>query len=98
MTIKHSIIHQITRTTDSSEIQIKYSDDENSKEGADVSLFTQFKQSVQRSAQRQYGWFDPEQTDNPLPGWLKKFSSQELGFTTLTKKTNGATKTLRTGN
>jgi nucleoid-associated protein len=86
MSIKHCIIHAISKRTPEQSIELALRDQENSNEGAGVSLFTQLKQSLQRSATRQYGLFDPEQTDNPLPGWLAKFEQQELGFVSVTQK------------
>ncbi|TQV85396.1 nucleoid-associated protein [Aliikangiella coralliicola] len=86
MSIKHCIIHSLKRPTEGGEISLKLRDAENTPEGPIVSLFTQLKQSFQRSAQRQYGLFDPEQSDNPLPGWLKQYESESMGFTTVTKK------------
>lgn len=86
MSIKHCIIHSIKRTTEGGDISLKLRDSENTPEGPIVSLFTQLKQSFQRSAVRQYGLFDPEQGDNPLPGWLKQYESESMGFATVTKK------------
>ena len=86
MSIKHCIIHSLKRTVESGEISVNFRDNENTPEGPIVSLFTQLKQSFQRSATRQYGLFDPEQGDNPLPGWLKQLESESMGFTTVTKK------------
>jgi nucleoid-associated protein len=86
MSIKHCIIHSLSKSTSESNIETVFRDQENDNEGAGVSLFTQLKQSLQRSATRQYGLFDPEQSDNPLPALLAKFEQQELGFVTLTQK------------
>jgi len=86
MTIKHCIIHQISSSADAKSIEITLRDQENPTEGAGISLFMQLKQSLQRSATRQYGLFDAEQGDNPLPGWLGKFKQDELGFVSVTKK------------
>jgi len=88
MTIKHCIIHGISSSDDHGNLKIslKLRDEENPTEGASVSLFTQLKQALQRSATRQYGYFDPEQSDNPLPSWLDKLTKQELGFVSVTKK------------
>jgi len=88
MTIKHCIIHGISSSDDNGKqkIELNFRNEENSNEGSSVSLFTQLKQSLQRSASRQYGQFDPEQSDNPLPSWLDKFNKQELGFLSVSKK------------
>jgi len=86
MSIKHCIIHSIKRTAEGGDVNINLRDVENTPEGPIVSLFTQLKQSFQRSAMRQYGLFDPEQGDNPLPGWLKQYESESMGFASVTKK------------
>ena len=86
MSIKHCIIHSLSKSTSESNIEAVFRDQENDNEGAGVSLFTQLKHSLQRSATRQYGLFDPEQSDNPLPALLAKYEQQELGFVTLTQK------------
>lgn len=85
MSIKNCIIHSLKRTQEGGEISVKTRDAENTPEGPIVSLFTQLRQSFQRSATRQYGLFDPEQGDNPLPGWLKQLESESMAFTTVTK-------------
>jgi nucleoid-associated protein len=86
MTIKHCIIHAIASSEDNQDISLDLRDEENPNEGPIISLFTQLKQSLQRSATRQYGLFDPEQSDNPLASWLTKFKQQELGFVSVSKK------------
>lgn len=86
MSIKHCIVHQITSDANGKGINAQFRKNENLPEGSLVSLFTQLKQALQRSATRQYGCFDGEQTDNPLPGLLQKFIADELGFQSLTEK------------
>ncbi len=86
MSIKHCIIHRLERTNSDQKVNLQTRAEENPSEGAIVSLFTQLKQSLQRSATRQYGLFDVNQTDNPLPGWLDKFQKDELGFVSTCKK------------
>ena len=86
MSIKHCILHGLSQTQDSKEISLNLRETENESEGPIVSLFTQLKQSLQRSATRQYGQFDPEQTDNPLVGWLSKYNTDEIGFLSVTQK------------
>ncbi|WP_444996985.1 nucleoid-associated protein [Aliikangiella sp. IMCC44359] len=85
MSIKNCIIHSLKRVGESGEINLKTRESENTPEGPIVSLFTQLKQSFQRSAQRQYGLFDPEQGDNPLPGWLKQYENESMGFVSVSK-------------
>ncbi len=86
MSIKHCIIHSISKSSPDQDVKINLRNQENSNEGPAVSLFLQLKQALQRSATRQYGLFDPEQGDNPLPGWLSKFQQQEMGFVSVTQK------------
>ncbi len=86
MSIKNCIIHSLKRTTESGEVKINTRDVENPAEGPVVSLFTQLKQNFQRSTQRQYGMFDPEQGDNPLPGWLKQYENESMAFSTVSTK------------
>ncbi|MET1254413.1 nucleoid-associated protein [Aliikangiella maris] len=86
MSIKNSIIHALKRTVDGGEISIQTRETEIPPEGPIVSLFTQLKQSFQRSAQRQYGLFDPQQSDNPLPGWLKQYEKESMSFLNVSKK------------
>jgi nucleoid-associated protein len=86
MSIKHCIIHSLKRSQESGDISLNLRESENTPEGPIVSLFTQMRQSYQRSAVRQYGLFDPEQSDNPVPAWLKQMQSESMGFATVTKK------------
>ncbi len=86
MSIKNCIIHSLKRTVDGGEISLKKREAENPAEGPIVSLFTQLRHNFQRSAQRQYGLFDPEQGDNPLPGWLKQLNSESMSFTSVSQK------------
>jgi nucleoid-associated protein len=85
MSIKHCIIHAISKKSVDQEVTIQLRNEENSNESPAVSLFTQLKQALQRSATRQYGLFDPEIGDNPLPAWLAKFEQQEMGFLSVTQ-------------
>ncbi len=86
MSIKHCIIHSLKRQSEGSEIETNLRQQENLPEGPIVSLFTQLKQGFQRSATRQYGLFDPEMGDNPMPGWLKQLESESMGFATVSQK------------
>jgi len=86
MSIKNCIIHSLSRTEDGGKIKQELRDSELAAEGPVVSLFTQLRQNFQRSAQRQYGMFDPEQGDNPLPGWLKQLQTESMTFTSVTKQ------------
>jgi len=84
MSIKHCIIHGLKSSANNQTVELHLREEELAPEDAVVSLFTQLKQSLQRSATRQYGLFDPEQTDNPMPSWLAKFEKEELGFVSAT--------------
>ena len=72
MTLKHCIIHQIERPVPGAELTTTVRDTENNSAGPAYSLFEQLKQSYQRSSQKQYGYFDSELSDNPVPGWLQE--------------------------
>ena len=88
MPINQAIIHHLCRNRDKSDIKTQLRTDINIAEGPMVSLFTQLKQAFQRSATRQYGLFDPEQTDNPLPGWLKQLTAENMSFLNVCEKTS----------
>ncbi|PWK43619.1 nucleoid-associated protein [Pleionea mediterranea] len=84
MTIKHCSIHKLQRSKPGSEAKIQLRPDEVNAEGPIVSLFEQLKLTFQRSTQKQYGLFDPEQSDNPLPALLKNHESDSISFSSLT--------------
>jgi len=86
MSIKHCIVHRLNRHSIEEKVSLNTRNEENPSQDAIVSLFTQLKQSLQRSATRQYGLFDVDQTDNPIPGWLSKLQNDELGFVSASKK------------
>ena len=86
MSIRHCIIHGLKSSASNQTVELQLREEELAPEDAVVSLFTQLKQSLQRSATRQYGLFDSEQTDNPMPSWLAKFEKEELGFVSATTK------------
>ena len=86
MTLKHCIIHHIERTASGGDIVINVREHENSCSGPAYSLFEQLKQSYQRSAQKQYGHFDKDLSDNPMAGWLKDFQSGKSSFPTITQR------------
>jgi nucleoid-associated protein len=71
MTLKHCIIHHIERSAPGGDVLTELRDQENNCAGPAYSLFEQLKQSFQRSSQKQYGHFDKDLAENPLPGWLK---------------------------
>jgi len=80
MPLTQAAIHHLQRKSAGDAVQCQTRDALNNTEDAVVSLFSQLRQSFQRSANRQYGLFDPEMGDNPLPGWLKSLQSETLGF------------------
>jgi len=86
MSIKHCVVQQLYRNNREEKVTTNTRDEENPNQGAIVSLFTQLKQALQRSATRQYGSFDINQTDNPIPAWLAKFRDEEIGFVSISKK------------
>jgi nucleoid-associated protein len=84
MTIKHCSIHKIQRNKPGGEVSLQLRPNELKSEGPVVSLFEQLKLSFQRNTQKEYGLFNPQQSDNPLPALLQKTLSQSLGFSSLT--------------
>ncbi len=72
MSLKHCIIHHLERTVPGADLSSSLREKENSCSGPAYSLFEQLKQSFQRSSQKQYGHFDRDLDDNPVPGWLKE--------------------------
>lgn len=80
MTLKHCIIHHIERQLPGADVVTTLREQENSCSGAAYSLFEQCKQSYQRSSQKQYGYFDREISDNPLPGWLRDQRQAKSSF------------------
>lgn len=83
MTLKHCIIHQIERKAPGNDILISNRDQENSSTGPIHSLIEQLKQSYQRSSQKQYGHFDQDNSDNPLPQWLKEQQQGKATFASI---------------
>ncbi len=86
MTLKHCIIHHIERAVPGADVNITVREQENNCAGAAYSLFEQCKQSYQRSSQKQYGHFDREQGDNPVPGWLKEQQQGKSPFARISQR------------
>ncbi|NVJ52021.1 MAG: nucleoid-associated protein [Gammaproteobacteria bacterium] len=84
MTIQHCSIHRIYRTKPGADVTLQLRPNEIAPEGPVVSLFEQLKLTFARSTQKQYGLFNPELGDNPLPALLQKMQDESLGFSTLT--------------
>lgn len=80
MTLKHCILHKIERTVPGAAISSRLREQENNCEGAIYSLFEQLKQSYLRSSQKQYGYFNKEQEDIPLPQWLREQQQAKTAF------------------
>lgn len=85
MTLKHCIIHHIERTTPGAGIDTRQRESENSIQGQTLSLFEQLKLTFQRSAQKQYGTFDRELSDNPVPGWVREQTDSKLTFLSMSR-------------
>ncbi|WP_339338830.1 nucleoid-associated protein [uncultured Oceanicoccus sp.] len=86
MTLKHCIIHQIERPVPGAELTTTVRDTENNSAGPAYSLFEQLKQSYQRSSQKQYGYFDSELSDNPVPGWLQEQQQGKSPFAKISQR------------
>ena len=86
MTLKHCIIHHLERPAPGHDITTTFRDAENNPAGPIYSLFEQLKHSYQRSSQKQYGHFDKEISDNPIPGWIKEQQAGKAAFTTISQQ------------
>jgi nucleoid-associated protein len=86
MTLKHSIIHKIARPVPDSPLTTQARETENSCTGPIASLFEQLKRNYLGRSQKQYGHFDSEQGDNPLPGWLKDLQLGKSTFASFSKR------------
>jgi len=86
MTLKHCIIHHIERSAPGSEVTTRLREQENQIAGPAYSLFEQLKQSYQRSSQKQYGYFDRESDDSPLPGWLREHHLGKSSFSRISQR------------
>ncbi len=86
MTLKHCIVHSIERTVPGAPVTTQLREKENPTTDASFSLFEQLKQTFQRSSQKQYGHFDREQGDNPLPGWLRQQREGSAGFVATSRR------------
>jgi nucleoid-associated protein len=84
MTVKHCSIHKIQRNKPGSDVTIQLRPNELKAEGPIVSLFEQLKLSFQRSTQKEYGLFNPQLGDNPIPALLQKTLEQTLSFSNMT--------------
>jgi len=83
MTLKHCIIHQIERSAPGTEISVSNREQENTSTGPIHSLIEQLKQTYQRSSQKQYGHFNRDGDDNPLPQWLKEQQQGKATFASI---------------
>ncbi|WP_144393868.1 nucleoid-associated protein [Pleionea sediminis] len=84
MSIKNCSIHKVTRSKPGAEVKIQLRPNELDAEGPIVSLFEQLKLTFQRSTQKQYGLFNPEQSDNPIPALIQKVEDGNLSFSSMT--------------
>lgn len=87
MTLKHCIVHHIERAVPGADVVTTLREEENNKAGGIYSLFEQLKQSFQRSSQKQYGHFDPELGDNPLPQWIREQQQGKSTFARISQRT-----------
>ena len=86
MTIKNCIIHKIDRAAAGKEVKLQLKAELNHPEGSLVSTLEQLKLTFQRSTQKQYGLFDPNQSDNPLPALLQEAISEKAPFATISHR------------
>ncbi|MCO7226712.1 nucleoid-associated protein [Pleionea sp. CnH1-48] len=86
MTIKHCIIHKVERAQPGANLSIKLKPEEHPLEGPMASLFEQLKMTFTRNAQKQYGLFDPDISDNPMPAGLKELEEEKSSFISFTHR------------
>ncbi len=84
MPIKHAIIHAFSSEKQKTQLQLM--DQETEIDLPLSQLFNQLKQSLQKSATRQYGFFDPEQKDNPAEKSLDAYRQEKLDFLSMTQQ------------
>jgi len=83
MTIKHSIIHAFSN--ENQKTSLIDNEQEATIDLALSQLFNQLKQSLQKSATRQYGLFDPQQKDNKVAQGLNQFRQGDLEFVAMSQ-------------
>jgi nucleoid-associated protein len=86
MTLKHCIIHHIERSAPGGDVVTSIREQDNNSAGPAYSLFEQLKQSFQRSSQKQFGHFDQQQSDRPVPGWIKEQQQGKSPFTRISQR------------
>lgn len=86
MALEHSIIHRLSRSSDTASISTQLNDSAHSEENAALSLFEQLRRVSGPSALRQVGQFDPERSDNPFPKLLDDLYEEKLPLTRVSEK------------
>jgi nucleoid-associated protein len=86
MSLEHCIVHKIERTSPGSDINSVLKAEENNVSGPIFSLFEQVKHSFQRSAKKQFGHFDQDLEDSPLPQWIKEQQAGKITFASLSQR------------
>lgn len=89
MSLKHCIVHGIQRPVPGADIRTFVSDKEEASEGPIASLFEQYRQGFQRSAQKQFGHFGSQQELSMLPGLARDFHESKSSFLTMTQTLMG---------
>jgi nucleoid-associated protein len=80
MSLKHCIVHGIERAVPGADIRISLSEQEAETEGPITSLFEQYRQSFQRSAQKQFGHFTSQLSESMIPGLIRDFHEGKSSF------------------
>ncbi len=86
MPLDHSIVHKISRNTDTSPIEISLAKTETGNEDSIVSLFEQLRKTYHRSSLKQVGQFDPERNDNPFPKLLSDLNEKKVSLLRLSQR------------
>lgn len=85
MALKHSIVHKISRSSETAPIELSLREAETGSEDSIISLYEQLRTSFTRSTLKQVGQFDPERGDNPFVKLLRDFSEQSLSLMRLSQ-------------
>lgn len=83
MALTHSIVHKISRNSETAAIELSLRNEETGHEDSIVSLYEQLRSTFSRSALKQAGQFDPEQGGNPFPKLLRDLAEEKTSLTRL---------------
>ena len=88
MPLKEIAITKLSRTDYSAAVSIKLCQDALDVEGPAYSLFEQAKQNLNKSAQKRFGFFDPEAENKQLLGLINNWQDEKFDFVSFANKTS----------